>query len=50
LPLTPELRQLLEDSATPKRTHDLKLALHLLDAQGVALRGAVEDTMLLPTR
>jgi DNA polymerase-1 len=47
LPLTPELRQLLEDSATPKRTHDLKLALHLLDAQGVALRGAVEDTMLL---
>ena len=47
LSLTPELRSLLEDAAVPKRTHDLKLALHLLDAQGVALRGAAEDTMLL---
>ena len=47
LPLTPELRTLLEDVTVPKRTHDLKLALHLLHAERVALRGAVEDTMLL---
>ncbi len=47
LPLTPELRALLEDAAVPKQTHDCKLALHLLAAQGVALRGAVDDTMLL---
>ncbi len=47
LSLTPELRDLLEDSSTPKRTHDLKLALHLLTGKGVTLRGAVEDTMLL---
>jgi DNA polymerase I len=47
LPLTPELRDLLEDEAVPKRTHDLKLALHLFEAQGITLRGAVEDTMLL---
>jgi len=47
LQLTPELRQLLQDSAVPKRTHDLKLALHLFDAQGIVLAGAIEDTMLL---
>ena len=47
LPVTSELRQLLEDDAVPKQTHDLKLALHLLDAQQVVLRGAREDTMLL---
>ncbi len=47
LSLTPELRGLLEDESIPKRTHNLKLALHLLEAQGVSLRGAVEDTMLL---
>jgi DNA polymerase-1 len=47
LPLTAELRALLEDAAVPKQTHDWKSALHLLTAQGVALRGAVEDTMLL---
>jgi len=47
LPLTPELRALLEDEAVSKRTHDFKLALHLFDAQGIVLRGAVEDTMLL---
>src|SRR5665213_1638901 len=47
LPLTPELRKLLEDETVPKRTHDLKLTLHLLDAQGITLRGAIEDTMLL---
>jgi DNA polymerase-1 len=47
LPLTPELRALLEDAAVPKRTHDWKSALHLLTAQGVVLRGAVDDIMLL---
>lgn len=47
LPLTLELRSLLEDDAVLKRTHDLKLMLHALDVQGVELRGAVEDTMLL---
>jgi DNA polymerase-1 len=45
--LTPELRALLEDAAVPKRTHDWKSALHLLVAQGIELRGAVDDTMLL---
>ena len=47
LSLTPELRSLLEDEAVKKCTHDLKLALHQLDEQGVVLRGTIEDTMLL---
>src|SRR5271166_556420 len=47
LPLTSELRTLFEDAAIPKQTHDWKSALHLLTAQGVALRGTVDDTMLL---
>ena len=47
LPLTHELRSLLEDAAVAKRTHDWKSALHLLTAQGIQLRGAVDDTMLL---
>jgi DNA polymerase-1 len=47
LTLTPELKALLEDAAVPKQTHDWKSALHLLSAQGVTLRGAVDDTMLL---
>jgi DNA polymerase-1 len=47
LALTPELRALLEDASIPKRTHDLKLALHTLAAQDIVLRGSVEDTMLL---
>jgi DNA polymerase-1 len=47
LPLTEQLRALLEDAAVPKQTHDWKLALHALAAQGVTLRGAVDDTMLL---
>jgi DNA polymerase-1 len=47
LALTPELCVLLEDAAVPKQTHDWKSALHLLSAQGVSLRGAVDDTMLL---
>jgi DNA polymerase-1 len=47
LPLTAELRVLLEDATVAKQTHDWKTALHLLTTQGVALRGAVDDTMLL---
>ena len=47
LPLSEQLRALLEDAAVAKQTHDWKSALHLLSAQGVALRGAVDDTMLL---
>jgi DNA polymerase-1 len=47
LPLSSELRSLIEDAAIPKQTHDWKSALHLLSAQGVSLRGAVDDTMLL---
>jgi len=47
LPLTPQLRALLEDALVSKQLHDWKAALHALDAQGAALRGAVEDTMLL---
>jgi DNA polymerase-1 len=47
LPLTAPLCAQLEDAAVPKQTHDWKTALHLLTAQGVALRGTVDDTMLL---
>ncbi len=47
LPLTSELRALLEDASVPKRVHDWKLALHVLGEMGVALRGAVDDSMLL---
>jgi DNA polymerase-1 len=47
LPLTDELRALLEDAAVPKRVHDWKLALHVLGGLGVELHGAVDDTMLL---
>ena len=47
LALTPELRSLLEDAAVPKQAQDWKLALHALAAQGVELRGAVDDAMLL---
>jgi DNA polymerase I len=47
LPLTPELRALLEDAAVPKRTHDWKLALHVLCGLNVDLRGPVDDLMLL---
>jgi len=45
--LTPELRSLLEDASVAKATHDLKSSLHLLDKQGVSLRGQVSDTLLL---
>jgi len=47
LPLTPELRELLADASVPKRVHDWKLALHVLNGMGVALDGAIDDTMLL---
>jgi DNA polymerase-1 len=47
IPLSPELRALLEDPEVPKRTHDWKLALHVLGGLGVELRGAVDDVMLL---
>jgi DNA polymerase-1 len=47
LELTPELRALLEDEALKKATHDLKLAMHVLAEERVALKGAVDDTMLL---
>ena len=47
LPLTPELRALLEDASIPKRVHDWKLSLHVLGDMGVNLRGSVDDSMLL---
>jgi DNA polymerase-1 len=47
LPLTAELKALLEDAAVPKQTHDWKAALHILAGQGITLRGAVDDSMLL---
>lgn len=51
LPLTPELRALLEDPAVPKRTHDWKLTLHVLCGlnlnMDVDMRGSVDDLMLL---
>jgi DNA polymerase-1 len=47
LSLTSELKALLEDSAVPKQTHDWKAALHILAGQGIVLRGAVDDSLLL---
>ena len=47
VPLTPELRALLEDAGVPKQVHDWKLALHVLSGLGVTLRGPIDDTMLL---
>ena len=47
LPLTAKLQALLEDAAVPNQTHDWKAALHLFAAQGIQLRGSVDDTMLL---
>jgi DNA polymerase I len=40
------VRALLEDTDVPKRVHDLKGALRVLGARGVALRGAGDDVML----
>jgi DNA polymerase-1 len=47
LPITDELRYLLEEPVSPKQTHDWKSALHVFAAHNVALHGAVDDTMLL---
>jgi len=47
LPLTPQVRALLEDATVAKQSHDWKTALHLLTAQGVQLHGAIDDSMLL---
>jgi len=40
------VRALLEDSNIPKRVHDLKSALRILDTHDVTLRGAADDVML----
>ncbi len=40
------VRELLEDAGIPKRVHDLKAALRILESHGVALRGATDDLML----
>jgi DNA polymerase-1 len=47
LPLTSELRVLLEDASISKQIHDHKLALHVLGDLGITLRGPIDDTMLL---
>ena len=47
LPLTSELRELLENPAIPKRVHDYKLALHVLGGLGIELRGPIDDVMML---
>jgi len=47
LSLNEELKALLEDEKIAKQTHDWKTALHTLVGQGVTLRGAVDDSMLL---
>jgi DNA polymerase-1 len=40
------VKELLEDAEVPKRVHDLKAALRVLEAHEVALRGATDDVML----
>ena len=45
--LSPELRALLEDDSVSKSAHDVKLAMHALHQEGIALHGPLEDTMLL---
>lgn len=40
------LRDVLEDESVPKRLHDLKSALRLLESHNITLRGAVDDVML----
>ena len=41
-----DVRELLEDAAVPKRVHDLKATLRVLESRGVTLRGAQDDVML----
>ncbi|MGC2213518.1 MAG: DNA polymerase I [Silvibacterium sp.] len=45
LPLE-EIRALLEDETVPKRVHDLKGTLRVLELRGITLRGAHDDLML----
>ncbi len=40
------LHRLLEDGSVPKRVHDLKGALRILEQQGIQLAGAGDDLML----
>ncbi len=40
------VRVLLEDETVPKRVHDLKGTMRVLEQQGIALRGAGDDLML----
>jgi DNA polymerase-1 len=40
------VRALVEDEAVPKRIHDLKGMLRVLEARGITLRGAQDDLML----
>ncbi|HVT96869.1 MAG TPA: DNA polymerase I [Acidobacteriaceae bacterium] len=40
------VRTLLEDAKVPKHVHDLKAALRVCEAHGVALQGATDDLML----
>ena len=47
LVLNEPLRALLADPAVPKVAHDGKSLLHRLAAEGLALAGPVDDTMLL---
>jgi DNA polymerase-1 len=47
LELNDDLQALLEDESVPKLVHDWKSVLHLLSAQGIELRGVIEDSMLL---
>jgi DNA polymerase I len=41
-----ELRKLLEDATVPKRVHDLKGTLRILEQKGIQLAGAGDDLML----
>ena len=50
LPLTPQLKALLEDASVPKSIHDLKLAMHVLCGLDIDLRGKIDDSMLLSVR
>jgi len=45
LPLD-KVSALLEDEAVPKRVHDLKGTLRVLESHGITLRGAQDDLML----
>ncbi|MFZ0271528.1 MAG: DNA polymerase I [Acidobacteriaceae bacterium] len=40
------VKDLLEDVKVPKRVHDLKAAIRVLESHGVALHGATDDVML----